>query len=182
MIFANVIMKIRYDKSHKFIKIKLNDNVYLHLHHEYKISDIENRKLTLQRVRSFKILEMILNDLVCKLTLSSIMKIHSIISIAQLKSVFEDQNLYNRVQNDESSFIWKKNNQETLKYEIEWLIYHFTFWDQRQYLIKWREYDNEHNAWYFVDDLKNAVKLVEQYETRHSSQDWICTWERARLS
>lgn len=146
MIFANVVMKVRYDKSHKFIMIKLDDDVYLWLHHEYEISDVENRKLTLQRVKSFKVLKMILNDLVCKLTLPSIMKIHSIISIAQLKLIFEDQNFYNRVWNDESSFIWKKDNQEALKYKIKRLICHCTSWNQRQYLIKWREYDNEHNA------------------------------------
>ncbi len=136
MIFANVVMKVRYDKSHKLITIKLDNNVYLWLHHEYEISDVENRKLTLQRVKSFKVLKMILNDLVCRLTLSSIMKIHSIISIAQLKLTLEDQNLYNRVQNDESSFIWKKDNQETLEYEIKRLIRHCTFRNQRQYLIK----------------------------------------------
>ena len=136
MIFANVVMKVRYDKSHKLITIKLDNNVYLWLHHEYEISDVENRKLTLQRVKSFKVLKMILNDLVCRLTLSSIMKIHSIISIAQLKLTLEDQNLYNRVQNNESSFIWKKDNQETLEYEIKRLIRHCTFRNQRQYLIK----------------------------------------------
>lgn len=81
MIFANVIMKVRYDKSHKLITIKLDNDIYLQLHHKYEISDVKNRKLTLQKVRSFKVLKMILNDLVCRLTLSSIMKIHSIISI-----------------------------------------------------------------------------------------------------
>ncbi len=131
MIFANVVTKVRYDKSHKLITIKLDDDVYLWLHHKYEISNVKNRKLTLQKVRSFKVLKMILNDLVCRLMLSSIMKIHSIISIAQLKSIFEDQNLYNKVQNDESSFVQKKDNQETFNYKIKWLIHHCTSQDQR---------------------------------------------------
>lgn len=61
--------------------IKFNDNVYLWLHYEYEISDVENWKLMLQRVRSFKILKMMLNDLVCRLMLSSVMKIHLIMNV-----------------------------------------------------------------------------------------------------
>ena len=51
-------------------------------------------------------------------------------------------------------------------FEIETLLEKQVFRSKTQYLIKWKNCDNEHNVWYDVDDLKNTMKLIEEYETR----------------
>lgn len=79
--FANVMHKLRYDKMHKNMKLKIEDYAFLRLYAKYIISRLINKKLSQQRVDFFKILEKI-DYLAYRLELSSIMRIHPIISIA----------------------------------------------------------------------------------------------------
>lgn len=72
--------KTYFDKSYKSLKLVKESNVYLRLHHEYEISDIDNRKLYYQRVGSFKILEKI-EKLVYRLELPSVILIYFVVSI-----------------------------------------------------------------------------------------------------
>ena len=81
IIFVNAMSKIRYDNKHKVINLR--SLIYLRLHYDYFIFDI-NFKLFNQRVGFFKIFEKIEN-LVYELTLFEIIRIHSIILITQLK-------------------------------------------------------------------------------------------------
>ena len=53
---------------------------YLRLHHEYGISNLNNRKLHYQKIDSFQILEK-MKSLIYRLKFSLIIKIHFIISI-----------------------------------------------------------------------------------------------------
>ena len=80
IIFVNTLTKTYYDKSHIALRLTRDNITYLRLHHEYEISDLVNRKLYHQRIGSFKILEKI-KSLIYRLKLSSIMKIHSIVSM-----------------------------------------------------------------------------------------------------
>ena len=80
IIFVNITVKLQYDNSHIKMNIKVKSRIYLKLHNEYKISEI-NEKLTQQRVNSFTVIEKI-NRLIYKLKLSFTMHIHSIIFIA----------------------------------------------------------------------------------------------------
>ena len=84
MIFVNVMHKRRYNQNHKNVEFVVNNFVFLRLHVDYIIFDLINKKLNQQRVDSFKILVK-MSILIYKLNLSSIMQIHSIISITQLK-------------------------------------------------------------------------------------------------
>ena len=44
--FVNVLNKIRYDAIHKTLKFKIDDKMYLRLHHNYIIFDLFNHKLS----------------------------------------------------------------------------------------------------------------------------------------
>ena len=94
IVFINIIIKIYYDESYMLISLLKESKTYLRLYYDYKISELVNYKLYNQRVESFKILEKV-SKLAYRLKLLSLMKIHSVIFIAQLKSN-KDENLYTR--------------------------------------------------------------------------------------
>ena len=106
MIFVNAINKTRYNVYHKTIisTIQIDFLIYLRLYQKYIISSLINKKLFNQRVDFFKVIE-IVNKLkqIYRLKLSSIIKIHSIMSIIQLKFVIFDIDFYNRMLNIECS-------------------------------------------------------------------------------
>ena len=91
IVFVNVMHKLRYDFIHKNIKLTINDYVFLRLHVDYIIFELSNKKLSQQRVDSFKILKKS-DILIYRLKLFFVMQIHFIIFITQLKlvSTFED--------------------------------------------------------------------------------------------
>ena len=87
------MIKTRYDSSHLTIRLTEGSQAYLRLYHGYSISGV-NPKLSNQRVGPFKILEKI-GNLAYRLDLPGIMKIHSVIFIAQLEP-FPGEDLYAR--------------------------------------------------------------------------------------
>ena len=127
-------MKLRYDKAHKSLIIRINDRVFLRLHHEYEILDVENKKLIIQRAGSFKMTEVLNNELTYRLELSLVMKIHFVINISQLESAFNIDDFFHKINNDESSFVVKYEKE--LEYEIERLLRHRTSRGKKQYLVK----------------------------------------------
>ena len=38
--------------------------------------------------------------------------------------------------------------------------------EKPEYLIKWKDWGNEHNVWYSIDDLPKAMDLVHDYESK----------------
>ena len=86
-------MKHHYNKHHIFLLLNSDDLVMLKLHHEYHVSDVKNKKLSIQQVRHFSIKQQVFS-LVYKLDLSSNMKIHSVISVTNLKSLSPSEDLY----------------------------------------------------------------------------------------
>ena len=107
MIFVNALSKTRYDKVHRAMKLKIDDKVYLRLHHDYTIFDLSNHKLIKQRMKSFSIIEKI-DNFVFRLQLFSVMKIHSVVLIAQLESTTSNYDSYDRFVDKNSSSIQKK--------------------------------------------------------------------------
>src|SRR5437773_12461895 len=100
-------MKYCYDKHHIFLLLNSDDLVMLKLHHEYCISDVKNKKLSIQQVRCFSIKQQVFS-LIYELDLSLNMKIHSIILITNLKLLSLDKNLYKHQYNEHLLSI-KKN-------------------------------------------------------------------------
>ena len=151
IVFANTLIKTYYNKSHITMRLTRGNITYLRLHHGYGISSLVNRKLHHQRIGSFKILEKI-KSLAYHLKLSSIMKIHSIVSIIQLKFVSKNDS-YNRVRNTNLFMIKKKDENVDFdfvfkykSYKIEKLLKRCDIERNIMYLIKWKDCGNEHNV------------------------------------
>src|SRR5436190_18148196 len=92
-------MKNCYDRYHILLLLNSRDLVILKLHHEYHISDIKNKKLFIQQVDYFFIKQQI-PSLVYELKFSANMKIHSVMSIINFKSVSSEKDFYNQSYND----------------------------------------------------------------------------------
>ena len=140
MIFVNVLNKIRYDAIHKTLKFKIDDKMYLRLHHDYIIFDLFNHKLSKQRVKFFFIIEKI-DNFAFRLQLFFVMKIHFIVSIAQLKSITSNFDFYRKTIDKNSSSIYEKQFTALIEqislYEIKRLLNRrIIFTNRINYLIK----------------------------------------------
>src|SRR5437763_1078282 len=102
-------MKNCYDKHHISLLLNFRNLIMLKLHHEYHISDIKNKKLFIQQVNCFSVKQQI-SLLAYELKLSANMKIHSIMSIINLKFVSSEKDFYNQLYNDHSSFVKENCN------------------------------------------------------------------------
>jgi hypothetical protein len=121
--FVNARSKIIFDRKHQALIFNSNDKVYLRLHHEYFLLEKENLKLSSQRFDSYVIKRKIENA-VYELNLSLNIRIHSIISIAQLKFVEDDSDSYNRSRstNSESVKMINENTSTKRSYEVERIL------------------------------------------------------------
>src|SRR5438046_6163070 len=108
-------MKHYYDKHHIFLLLNFDDLVMLKLHHKYHVSDIKNKKLLIQQVKCFSIKQQVFS-LIYKLNLSSNMKIHSIISVTNLKSLSFSKNFY-KCQYNKHLLLIKKNEIEKINFD-----------------------------------------------------------------
>ena len=145
--FVVVKIKVYYDVKHTSIFFEKYEYVYLWLNKRYKLSKKFNSKLSQQCCEFFKILKRV-ERLVYKLKLSLIWLVYSVIFIVQLKSVFVDFDLYQRLKFHyfDSIEIKERINQYWF-YEIKRLInkkirkYNKTL--ITQYLVKWINYEFE---------------------------------------
>lgn len=131
--FAAASAKYYYDKTHKFIELESGSKAYLRLHKGYTIPGLRNRKLSNQRAGSFLISNRV-GKLAYRLKLSSIMRIHPVISIAQLEPFPSGTDPYNRTP-EKSSSICAEHDLEPI-YEIERLLDKRMSRNKIQYLIK----------------------------------------------
>ena len=169
MTFANVVNKARYNQNHRIIinVIQPKFMIYLKFHQKYILLGLINKKLSNQRIELFKIIET-MNKFkqAFKLKLSSIMKIHSVIFIAQLKSITSSSDSYNRNFVFDSSIVLNEHaNIDVFFYEIERLIDKRIIKNKTHYLIKWKNCEHQHNVWYFIDNLQNVVDFITKYKT-----------------
>ena len=171
--FANAKMKIYYDARHKSLLLNSGDRAFLRFNKSYKLFN-HHRKLSQQKCESFFIKRRI-ERLVYELELSLTWRIHSIISIAQLKSALSVQDSYNRSKSDHSDAVKVDENIEHEKsYEVERILIKRIRKYERtavtQYLIKWLDYESEFNEWKFFSALDHCLKLIEKFE---QSAQWI---------
>ena len=102
-------MKNQYDRHHISLLLNSENLVILKLHHEYHILSIKNKKLFIQQVDYFFVKQQI-SSLAYELKLSANMKIHSVMSVINFKSVLSEKNFYNQSCNNHSSFVKKDCN------------------------------------------------------------------------
>ena len=97
-------MKNYYDRCYISLLLNFKDLVMLKLHHEYHISDVKNKKLFIQQVDCFSVKQQI-SSLAYELKFSANMKIHSVMSVINLKSVSSEKDFYNQSYNDHLSSV-----------------------------------------------------------------------------
>ena len=179
MAFASALSKARYDLHHKAIAsaIEAGSMVYLRLHQGYTIPGLANKKLSNQRVGPFKVIEAVgKSKQAYRLELPPVMKIHPVISIAQLEPATPGPDPYGRSTERNPPPVAETHPAATEAeaelarqaplYEIERLIDKRITRNQPHYLVKWKGYGNEHNVWYPLRALDNADELVAEYDAR----------------
>src|SRR5436189_6488153 len=102
-------MKNHYDRYHISLLFHFRYLVILKLHHEYHIFSIKNKKLFIQQVDHFSVKQQI-SSLAYELKLPANMKIHSVMSVINFKSVSSEKDLYNQSYNDHSLLMKKDHN------------------------------------------------------------------------
>ena len=113
--------------------------------------------------------------LIYELKLSLKWNVHLVIFITQLKFHFATNDFYDKKRfdhfetvkvNEMSNTNWKKN------YEIKKIMNRrLKVFDRKfilQYLIKWKRYDVEFDEWKTLSFLKKCLKLIKNYERKHS--------------
>ena len=171
--FAAVKFKIYYDVRHQSLLLKSDDQTFLRLNHEYFLSEKSNSKLFNQRIESFLVKRRI-ERLIYELELSSQWRVHSVVSIAQLKPMF-DTNSYNRYRSHHSAFVHMKEDTEVEKfYEVKKLINRrirrYEKKNVTQYLIRWVEYESKYDEWKSLSTLNNFMTLMKVYDRGNSSK------------
>ena len=164
--FSQVMFKHYYDREHNSHQFEVNDWVLLKLHKNYKISStkILDKKLSQQYVNFFKIIEKI-DNLIYRLKISKHWRIHSVISIAQLK-LFESSFTINQ-----SSSVFMKEDSDVIKsFEVEKIISKRIIKKRDvKYFVRWLEYESEKNVWKNFSKLQNIMNFVDEYELTNSS-------------
>ena len=145
--WINIIVKSYYDKKHQFINLKKKSQIYFNFHYEYIIFELKNKKLFSQRIKSFKVLQKI-DALTYRLKFSSIIIIHFVIFVSQLKFVSKNRDSFHKSRFDQnyfSSITMKNENNSAFHYEIKKLMNKRISREKTQYLIKWFEYESANN-------------------------------------
>jgi hypothetical protein len=171
--FANVKVKIIHDKRHKFLFLNSEEKMFLRLHKKYNLFEIINRKLSQQKCDSFVIKRRV-RRLTYELELFKRWKIHSSVSITQLKSTSNDS--YKRSRSNHFDFVFVENDTKTLTfYEIKRILTKRTRQYEKikmnQYLIKWKEYASEFDEWKNIFDVKICIALIKNFERRESHRE-----------
>lgn len=121
MIFENVKAKLTHDKRYKLLFFKKGNKAYLKLHKGYKLPGEHNRKLSNQRCGPFLIKRRI-GRLAYELEFSFKWRMHSVISIIQLKSATE-VDFYDKPRPHYSEAVKMKDDTEFEKsYEVEKIV------------------------------------------------------------
>ena len=167
--FANAMSKTRYDKKHTALYLKEGSYAYLKLHHGYKIPGLTNRKLSQQRAGPFKVLEKV-GNLAYRLQLPSTMRIHPVISVAQLEPCPQGDP-YHRPRPDNPGPV-ENEDPSYPAFEIERLLDRKIVRNLPQYLVKWKGWDHSWNAYYPLRELAlKAQELVDDYDSRNPFQE-----------
>ena len=135
--WANAMIKTCYNAKHKPLNLKAGDEVFLTLHRGYTLRGLNNKKLTQQRADPFKVLAKV-RKLASKLDLPPLIKIHPMVSFAQLEPVPSEPDPYQRLRNIPLLLVNENDKLEDDEYYVERIIDKKMVRDKPQYLIKWR--------------------------------------------
>ena len=169
--YDQMLIKKYYDDKHKSIHLKIESWALLRLHKNYNIFSIVvlSSKLSQQYIESFQILEKIKN-LTYKLNISTNWKVHSVFSIAQLKFIDSlNADSFERNAASFDSIFVEKDTDDVKFFEVKKIIMkRINKKRDVKYLIKWLNYDSEHDQWRSISELENVMNLVNDYERMSS--------------
>ena len=165
--YDQMLIKKYYDDKHKSIHLKNESWALLRLHKNYNIFSIVvlSSKLSRQYIESFQILKKVEN-LVYKLNIFANWRVHSVFSIAQLKFIesFNADSFQRNAASFDSIFVEKDTN-DVKFYEVEKIVMKRANKKRDlKYLVRWLNYDSEHDQWRNKSELKNVMNLVNDYE------------------
>ena len=163
-----------YDKQHISLDINVNDEVYLCLNQEYQLLRKLLLKVLSQHCSSFKIIEK-MRRLTFQLTLLEMWRIHSVMSILQLKLISE-------IDSYKQSWLEQLSSVEVNR-KLWYIINHIIskkcmkHFKETHYLVWWKGFAFEENTWKlssrFIDD--NQMKEINIYENFHDTHENIKT-------
>ncbi|KAH4258570.1 hypothetical protein HBI04_146040 [Parastagonospora nodorum] len=171
--FAAVNMKHTYDAKHKPLNLKKGDWVMLRLHHGYRVQGHLNRKLDMQRSSPVQVIGKVGKN-AYKLDLPGHMKIHPVVSVAQLEPCPRGEDPFQRTFEARQGPV-ESTQEDAPLYEIERLLARRLNKRTgcRQYLVQWKGWGSVHNVWYDEADLSGAKEMVAEYDSANpeSSQE-----------
>lgn len=167
---AIMTMKRHYDKRHLPLQLQSGDKVMLRLHKGYNIPTTkEFPKVSQQYAGPFTIKRKV-GNLAYELNLPPTMKIHPVISVAHLDPAPRSADPFGREPPRSGPISEADAGGFSDVYEIQSLLSrrHRTVRGKRrtEYLVKWKGWGNEHNAWYDSSDLTHAKEAIADLEAR----------------
>ena len=148
--FDQINFKFYYDRKHQSTNLVVDDWTQIRFHKNYNISFIVvlNNKLNQQYIVFFRVMKKI-DRLTYRLNISRKWIIHSIFSIAQLKSCFSSaEDFFRRARFINSNFVYVEKNIEFVKFfELKRIINKRIIVKRNiEYLVKWKKYESEHDV------------------------------------
>lgn len=134
IVFTAVHIKYYYDKAYQFQFFNISDAVNLWLHYNYILLRIQNKKLNQQFVE-FLLVKKCIEQLVYWFNLLNTWRIHDIVLIAHLKSIYIN-NLYQCSQSDHSVIIVTLSDTES-EWKTKWLIWKWMYQKRHRYTTEY---------------------------------------------
>ena len=184
LIFAQMNFKFYYDRKHQSTNLVVDDWTQIRLHKNYDIFLIAmlDNKLNQQYIALFRVTKKI-DRLAYRLNIFKKWIIHSIFSIAQLKSCFDStKDFFRRHRFTQSNSVFVEKNIDLIKFfELKRIINkRMIVRREVEYLIKWKDYDSEYDVWRNLSKLSDIMNLIQKYE--NSIRHMIDLFDRHRLS
>ena len=166
IVFEQMNAKFHYDRKHQSLYMKSNDYVLIQFHKKYNIFSIISKKIDQQYVDSFLIIEKI-DNLIYRLILSNNWRINFVFNVIQLKICStSDDDFYHKSKSNHSNSVYVEKNTFIVKFfEIERFINKRKIVKREsEYLMRWKNYDSEHDVWRNFSKLNNVMNLIWKYE------------------
>ena len=164
--FDQMNAKFHYDRKHQPMFMKQGDYALIKLHKDYNIPFAASRKYSQQFVNPFQIIEKV-GRLAYRLNIPDTWRIHPVFSVAQLESCPPPKaDPFQRFRPDHSKSVYVDENTNNVKsFELLRIINKRKIKiKDTEYLIQWKDYGLEHNAWKNFSKLSDAMDLIKEYE------------------
>ena len=180
LIFAQMNFKFYYDRKHQSINLVVDDWTQIRFHKNYDISSIAvlSNKFNQQYIAFFRVTKKI-DRLAYRLNIFRKWIIHSIFSIAQLKSCFDSINdFFRRHRLTQSNFVFVEKNTDLIKsFELKRIVNkRMIVRREVEYLIRWKNYESEYDVWRNLSKLSDVMNLIQRYEMLETDVEDI-TWQ-----